>query len=154
MEKQILLLGVLLTLGCGVEPLDIQRYPQANTTKPSALQIEKCRKWMHIQTDTEITANGLQIETGKDTCAAFKFVAHTTDPKKLFDPIIVDASKFSQRETYYGLNIPMFSQSWWDFSKHVLNGGNFEIPNAEWLNIGYKSNDDDTLTVYVTWGET
>ena len=134
MEKQILLLGVLLTLGCGVEPLDIQRYPQANTTKPSALQIEKCRKWMHIQTDTEI--------------------AHTNDPKKLLDPIIVDASKFSQRETYYGLNIPMFSQSWWDFSKHVLNGGNFEIPNAEWLNIGYKSNDDDTLTVYVTWGET
>ena len=109
---------------------------------------------MHINPTVEIEPLGLFISTGMDTSIAFKFIAKTNDPKTIFDPAAVNSSKFKNVDSYYKFHEYFVDEDWWDVSQQKLNGGSFTLPDVKFLNLGYKPNDDDTITVYAYWHET
>jgi hypothetical protein len=149
-------LVIICVTGCDIDFLGYP--PPTITVTPTPQQIQYCRDVMYINTDVEIVPLGFYFEPSLDDLIRFKFVANTNDPTKLFDSTQVPASKFS---TDFGVDAlrPEAKESWWDVGSQKLTGGSFSVPppkaqGSRGLNIGYKSNDDGTLTVYVLWHET
>jgi hypothetical protein len=113
---------------------------------------------MYINPELEIEPFGYCLQPGMDDVIRFKFIAKTDDPSLLFNKSQVDSTKFLPDFRVSALN-PKAAETWWDVSSKTLSGGNFTVPpphsaGTRGLNVGYVTNDDGTLTVYVLWHET
>jgi hypothetical protein len=113
---------------------------------------------MYINPELQIEPLGFFLQPGMDDIIRFKFTARTDDPSVLFDESLIDSTEFNSDFGVYALD-PNATDSWWDVSSQKLTGENFTVPppnssGTRGLNIGYITNDDGTLTVYVLWHET
>ena len=124
--------------------------PDVSTTTPTSADVARCRTEMYIDPDIHIRPQGFKLTSGIDDSIWFKFVAETSDITDVFAVHVVDTSSFTKK---FALRSDS-TTSWWDVPAHSLTGGQVSLPNARFMNVGYRDNADDTLTVYIMWHET
>ncbi|NLS95045.1 MAG: hypothetical protein GXX96_23045 [Planctomycetaceae bacterium] len=140
-----LALFLLLLPGC------LEFGPNISTTSPAPEQIEKCRSIMHLRADAEIHPLGLDYTSGPDDSACLKFTTPQTDVAALFDPEFVDVSGFQEKfDLLFDTSV---GRSWWDPESKPLRGAQISLPNAEFMNIGIRE-EEQGLVVYIMWTQT
>jgi len=140
----LLLFPTLLLSGC----LDFGT--NIETTSPSAADVERCRAEMYIDPEAGIQPVGFRLISSLDDAIWFKFVAETADISTVFRDEIVETSRFGQTV----MSDDPSSPAWWDVSEQSLVGGQVDLPNARFMQVGHVDNGDGTLTVYILWQET
>jgi hypothetical protein len=135
LKRMLGLLVLVIFTGC------LQFGSEIVTTQPNQEQIQRCKREMFISPGVNIQPEGFKLD-------ASGFVAKTNDISQVFLKQHVDTTLFKP-----GFNFDWQENiSWWDVSKVNLTGGNVDIPTRG-MRVGYKHNNDDTLTVYVLWHE-
>lgn len=141
----LIILGALLLGGC----LDFG--PNISTMAPSSEHVKFCQTEMYLNPEVLIEPRGFMLTSGIDKHVLFKFVAHTNDVSKLFLSPPVDTLVMNPKKVSF---LGGMSKDWWDPPSSGLVGANYDLPSAKHMNVAYVANDDDTLTVYIEWGET
>jgi len=121
------------------------------TTSPTEVQVERCRAEMYINPSIEITTLGFKLEgSGIDDAIWFKFETNIMDLHQIFDSNIVDTYKFENNYTsLYEVN----GLEWWDVKGKKLIGGQVELPNVRFMNVGIEKKEKGYV-VYIMWHET
>ncbi len=149
MRKSYLLIALLPILsfmftGC----LDFGK--DEETTSPTKAQVSRCRSEMYLNPSMKITPLGFKIEgSGIDDAIWFKFKTDASDVDKIFDSKVVNTSKFKDGFTFIH---KMDELKWWDVRGKKLLGGQVELPNVRFMNVGIEKNDEGYL-VYIMWHE-
>ena len=144
-RRPSILLAMVLLAGC----LDFG--PKVTTSTPSAKDVARCRAEMYLRSDIEIEPQGFQLVSGIDASIWFKFIARTEKIAAVFNEKHVDTSQFSEGyKSHSDSSLP----AWWDAADKKLTGGQVELPNGRFMDVGFSKNEDRTLTVYVMWFET
>ena len=137
--------GSLVFTGC----LDFGEDEQ--TTTPTKDQLSRCRVEMYLKPSMKITPLGYKLEgSGIDDAIWFKFKTDVSDLKEIFDSKVVDTSKLKDG---FAFAHDMDGVKWWDTKGKDFLGGQVELPNARFMNVGIEKNDDGYL-VYIMWHET
>jgi len=121
------------------------------TTSPTEAQVERCRAEMYLNPSMKITPLGFKLEgSGIDDAIWFKFETDITDLHQIFDSNIVDSYKFENDYTsIYEVN----GLDWWDVKEKKLIGGQVELPNVRFMNVGIEKKEKGYV-VYIMWHET
>jgi len=147
MRKSYLLIVLLLILslaGC----LDFGK--DEETTSPTKAQVARCRSEMYLNPSMKITPLGFKLEgSGIDDAIWFKFKTNIVDVQEIFDGKVVDTSKF---EDYFTFTHEMNELKWWDVKGKKLLGGQVELPNVRFMNVGVEKTNDGYV-VYIMWHE-
>ncbi len=147
MRKSYLLIGLLLILslaGC----LDFGK--DEETTSPTKAQVARCRSEKYLNPSMKITPLGFKLEgSGIDDAIWFKFKTNIVDVQEIFDGKVVDTSKF---EEYFTFTHEMNELKWWDVKGKKLLGGQVELPNVRFMNVGVEKTNDGYV-VYIMWHE-
>lgn len=147
MKKSVLLFALSLTLfisGC----LDFGN--DEETTSPNKAQIERCRSEMYLNPSMQITPLGYKLEgSGIDDAIWFKFKTNISDVNNIFDSKVVDTATFKAGFIFVH---EMKELKWWDVKNKNLLGGQVELPDVRFMNVGIEKNDDGYV-VYIMWHE-
>jgi hypothetical protein len=119
------------------------------TTSPTKTQISRCFSEMCLNPDLKIIPLGYRLKSGIDAAIWFKFETGA-DISEIFDSTIVDTTKFSQN--YLFLN-EIEGRKWWDATGKSLLGGQVQLPNARFMEVGIEKTDNGFI-VYIMWLET
>ena len=120
------------------------------TTTPNETQISRCVAEMYLNPSNKITPLGYKLlGSGIDDSIWFKFKTDSTDLSKIFDTTVVDIGKFEDNFTF--LSQPK-NLDWWDVNGKILLGGQLELPNVRYMNVGTDKTDDG-YTIYIMWHE-
>ncbi len=120
------------------------------TTTPTEAQLSRCRAEMYLNPSMKITPLGYKLEgSGIDDVIWFKFKIDVLDLQEIFDGKVVDTSKFKEGFT---LIHEMRELKWWDVQSKNLFGGQVELPNVKFMNVGIEKNDEGYV-VYIMWHE-
>ena len=120
------------------------------TTSPTPDQVNRCRSEMYLNPLMRITLLGFKLEgSGIDDAIWFKFKSGISDVQKIFDVKVVDTSKFKTGFTFIH---EMKELKWWDVKNKELLGGQIELPNVGFMNVGIEKNDDGYIA-YIMWHE-
>jgi hypothetical protein len=121
------------------------------TTHPTEDQVARCRAAVFLQTNLAIQVHGMKwLGSGMDDALWLKFSCAATDPAEIFRTDVVDVSRLRKGFKHASYQeIP----GWWDVDGRDLSGGQFELPDARFMNIGIDAGATNA-TVYVIWQET
>ena len=120
------------------------------TTSPTKEQVDRCRSEMYLNPSMQITPLGYKLEgSGIDDAIWFKFRTDVSEVKELFDIKVVDTSKF---HTGFSFIHDMTKLKWWDVKNNELLGGQVELPNVRFMNVGIEKNNEG-FVVYIMWHE-
>ena len=143
----LILIGLLLVIslnGC----LDFGE--DEETTTPNKTQINRCVAEMYINPSIKINPLGYKLlGSGIDDSIWFKFNTESTDLSQIFDTTVVDVTKFKENFTF--LSQPK-DLDWWDVKGKSLLGGQLELPNVRFMNVGIDKTGDG-YTIYIMWNE-
>lgn len=147
MKKLVLLIAIIFSItlsGC------LNFGQDEETTFPTPDQISRCFTEMYLNPDLKLRPLGYKLEgSGIDDGIWFKFETNA-DISEIFNSIIVDTTKFVQ-------NTPLLYEvkglKWWDITGKSLLGGQVELPNARYMNIGIEKKENIHV-VYIMWHET
>lgn len=144
MKKKFVIfcLMALILNGCGLFGPDVV------TETPTPEQIARCRAEMYLMADLALEAKGLKIVEGPDTAMWFKFVVVKQPLDKIFQPEVVDVSKFAPGIRFTETTLP----AWWDVQGKTFLGGNVALPNVRYMRVGIDEHGE-ALTVYIMWHE-
>ena len=147
MRKSYLLIVLLLILslaGC----LDFGK--DEETTSPTKAQVARCRSEMYLNPSMKITPLGFKLEgSGIDDAIWFKFKTNIVEVQEIFDDKVVDTSKFEDNFTF---THEMNELKWWDVKGKKLLGGQVELPNVRFMNVGVEKTNEG-FVVYIMWHE-
>lgn len=104
---------------------------------------------MCIDSKLEIDAKGFQRDYAMDGSMWFEFVAETDQIENVFTTKI-DTKSFRDGIKFHGNPKP----NWWHAEQYELTGGQAQVANGSYIDVAYKKNDNDTLTVFIFWFET
>ena len=133
MRKSYMLTALLLALslistGCLAFGIDEE------TTTPTEAQLSRCRAEMYLNPSMKITPIGYKLEgSGIDDAIWFKFWTDVSGVQEIFDVKVVDTSKF---KTGFTFSHEMKELKWWDVENKELLGGQVELPNVRFMNVG------------------
>jgi len=133
MRKSYMLTALLLSLslistGCLAFGIDEE------TTTPTEAQLSRCRAEMYLNPSMKITPIGYKLEgSGIDDAIWFKFWTDVSGVQEIFDVKVVDTSKF---KTGFTFSHEMKEIKWWDVENKELLGGQVELPNVRFMNVG------------------
>lgn len=136
-------LAILLVTGC------LNFGKDEETTAPTKVQIDRCRLEMHISPSLKITPLGYKLEgLGIDDAIWFKFKTNEGNLGHIFNPMVVDASKF--KKDFRLDEAPEIK--WWDVKGKKLLGGQVELPNVRFMNVGIEKSREG-CAIYIMWHE-
>ena len=120
------------------------------TTSPTKDQVSRCRSEMYLNPSMKITPLGFKLGgSGIDDAIWFKFKTDISDLHEIFDGSVVDASRFKDGFTF---THEMDKLKWWDVKGKKLLGGQVELPNVRFMNVGVEKNNEGYV-VYIMWHE-
>ncbi|MBE9140997.1 hypothetical protein IQ254_27995 [Nodosilinea sp. LEGE 07088] len=121
------------------------------TTTPTEAQLSRCQVEMYLNPSINIVPLGYKLEgSGIDDAIWFKFETDASSLQEIFDRNVVDTSTFKNG---FVLTDGINASKWWDVENKEVLGGQVELPNARFMNIGIEKNDDG-YQVYIMWHET
>jgi len=144
-KRLTLLLLVVLIAGC------LRFGKDEETTSPTKIQIDKCKTVMYLNPSINISPVGYKIiGSGIDDAIWFIFKTDTAEIQDIFDSKVVDTSEFKEGFTFNYDNI--WKMKWWKTEGKRFLGGQVELPNVKYMNVGIEDVDDD-FVVYIMWHE-
>ena len=149
MRKSRLLIAVvpvfsLMSAGC------LNFGKDEETTSPTEAQVSRCRSEMYLNPSMKITPLGFKLEgSGIDDAIWFKFKTDISNVREIFDSEVVDTSTFKDGFAFAN---DMDELKWWDAKGKRLLGGQVELPNVRFMNVGIEE-DGDGYVVYIMWHE-
>lgn len=147
MKISRLLMSLVVTLSCSG---CLEFGNDEETTSPTKEQVDRCRSEMYLNPSMQITPLGYKLEgSGIDDAIWFKFSTDVSEVKELFDIKVVDTSKF---QTGFSFIHDMTKLKWWDVKNNELLGGQVELPNVRFMNVGIEKNNQG-FVVYIMWHE-
>lgn len=144
MKKILTLFMIIFLSGC------INFGEEIETTSPSLAQVERCRIAMHIKPEVELTPLGFKLNaSGIDDAIWFKFKTKNINIEDIFYKDITDILVLKDEYRFhYNDDI-----KWWAAQDKLLTGGQAELPDAKFMNIGIDKTTDG-LIIYIMWHET
>ena len=104
---------------------------------------------MYLNPGLKIEPLGFKLRgSGIDDAIWFKFKAKASKVAEVFDTAVVDVSEFKQGFTMLSVKGP----KWWDVDGKTFLGGQVELPNVRFMNVGITKTADGFL-VYIMWHE-
>jgi hypothetical protein len=147
MKKLILLIIIIISIslsGC------LNFGKDEETTSPTPAQVSRCYSEMYLNPDLKIHPLGYKLEgSGIDDAIWFKFETDAA-VSEIFNSTVIDTTKFTQN---YTLLYEIKGLKWWDIKGKSLLGGQIELPNVRYMNVGIEKKGDSNL-VYIMWHET
>ena len=120
------------------------------TTSPSKIEINKCETIMNLNPSVKITPLGFKFENSViDDVIWFKFKT-TAKLEDIFNDKTINTSKFEDNFTF---TYDMSEVKWWNTKGKKFLGGQVNLPNAKYMNVGIQKSDDGYV-VYIKWYET
>ncbi len=120
------------------------------TDSPTKEQVDRCRSEMYLNPSMQITPLGYKLEgSGIDDAIWFKFKTDVSEAQEIFDIKVVDTAKFKNGFSFVH---DMTELRWWDVKNKELLGGQVELPNARFMNVGIEKNNGG-FVVYIMWHE-
>ncbi len=120
------------------------------TTTPTTAQVSRCFSEMYLNPSLELRPLGYKLEgSGIDDGIWFKFET-SVDISQIFNSTIVNVSKFERGFTFLH---EMKELKWWDVAGKSFLGGQVELPNARYMNVGIEKKGAGYV-VYIMWHKT
>lgn len=143
--RLLMLLAVVLSCsGC------LEFGNDEETSSPTKKQVDRCRSEMYLNPSMQITPLGYKLEgSGIDDAIWFKFKTDVSEAQEIFDIKVVDTSKF---QIGFSFIREMTELRWWDVKNKELLGGQVELPNVRFMNVGIEKNNEG-FVVYIMWHE-